>query len=115
MISNLNHRTKWIGVIEHFFYYSHDNLFHLHLPTIYDNIKNFHFESERYCFSRFEKRIKISFIRFCEGWYSNSYDVFMRGEEIVSGAQRIHDVELLKVRAEAILGDDGYEFNQRLC
>uniref|UniRef100_A0A7S2RWB9 aspartate--tRNA ligase n=1 Tax=Rhizochromulina marina TaxID=1034831 RepID=A0A7S2RWB9_9STRA len=30
---------------------------------------------------------------------SNSYDLFIRGEEIVSGAQRIHDVELLKERA----------------
>lgn len=28
--------------------------------------------------------------------YSNSYDFFMRGEEIMSGAQRVHDTELLK-------------------
>lgn len=27
--------------------------------------------------------------------FTNSYDVFMRGEEIMSGAQRIHDPELL--------------------
>jgi len=27
--------------------------------------------------------------------YTNSYDVFMRGEEIMSGAQRVHDPELL--------------------
>jgi hypothetical protein len=27
--------------------------------------------------------------------YSNSFDVFIRGEEIISGAQRIHDAELL--------------------
>jgi aspartyl/asparaginyl-tRNA synthetase len=27
--------------------------------------------------------------------YSNSFDVFIRGEEIISGAQRIHDPELL--------------------
>lgn len=39
--------------------------------------------------------------------YSNSYDLFMRGEEIVSGAQRIHDVELLTVRAKAMLGEEG--------
>lgn len=32
--------------------------------------------------------------------YSNSYDIFMRGEEILSGAQRIHDPELLKKRME---------------
>ena len=31
---------------------------------------------------------------------SNSYDLFIRGEEIVSGAQRIHDVELLIERAK---------------
>ena len=42
-----------------------------------------------------------------DGRYSNSYDLFMRGEEIVSGAQRIHDVELLKERAKAMLGEEG--------
>ena len=30
---------------------------------------------------------------------SNSYDMFIRGEEIVSGAQRVHDVDLLTKRA----------------
>jgi aspartyl/asparaginyl-tRNA synthetase len=28
--------------------------------------------------------------------YTNSYDVFLRGEEITSGAQRIHDYQMLK-------------------
>ncbi|KAJ3183600.1 aspartate--tRNA ligase dps1 [Gaertneriomyces sp. JEL0708] len=32
--------------------------------------------------------------------YSNSYDFFMRGEEILSGAQRIHDAEFLQERAK---------------
>lgn len=31
---------------------------------------------------------------------SNSYDFFVRGEEIVSGAQRVHDPEMLARRAE---------------
>ncbi|GJT23043.1 aspartate--tRNA ligase 2, cytoplasmic-like protein [Tanacetum coccineum] len=31
--------------------------------------------------------------------YSNSFDVFMRGEEIISGSQRIHVPELLEARA----------------
>ncbi|XP_060786416.1 aspartate--tRNA ligase, cytoplasmic [Neoarius graeffei] len=31
--------------------------------------------------------------------YSNSYDMFMRGEEILSGAQRVHDAQLLTQRA----------------
>ena len=33
---------------------------------------------------------------------SNSYDLFIRGEEIVSGAQRIHDPALLSERATAM-------------
>ncbi|KAK3812974.1 MAG: hypothetical protein J3Q66DRAFT_300991 [Benniella sp.] len=33
--------------------------------------------------------------------YSNSYDFFMRGEEILSGAQRIHDADFLIERAKA--------------
>ncbi|KAJ4776404.1 hypothetical protein LUZ62_060661 [Rhynchospora pubera] len=32
--------------------------------------------------------------------YSNSFDVFLRGEEIISGSQRIHDPEMLTKRAE---------------
>jgi aspartyl-tRNA synthetase len=41
--------------------------------------------------------------------YSNSFDVFMRGEEIVSGAQRVHDVDMLVRRATAILGEEGVD------
>lgn len=33
--------------------------------------------------------------------YTNSYDFFMRGEEITSGAQRIHDPAMLAERAKA--------------
>ena len=33
--------------------------------------------------------------------YTNSYDFFMRGEEITSGAQRIHDPQMLTERAQA--------------
>ncbi|CAF4742343.1 unnamed protein product, partial [Rotaria socialis] len=32
--------------------------------------------------------------------YSNSYDMFMRGEEILSGAQRVHDAQLLLERVK---------------
>jgi len=35
-----------------------------------------------------------------DGKYSNSYDMFMRGEEILSGAQRIHDPAYLTERAK---------------
>lgn len=34
--------------------------------------------------------------------FSNSYDMFMRGEEIMSGAQRIHDPEFLTERAKGL-------------
>jgi len=33
--------------------------------------------------------------------YTNSYDFFIRGEEILSGSQRIHDAALLETRARA--------------
>jgi aspartyl-tRNA synthetase len=33
--------------------------------------------------------------------YTNSYDIFVRGEEIVSGSQRIHDAAMLEARAKA--------------
>ncbi|RUS31986.1 hypothetical protein BC938DRAFT_476578 [Jimgerdemannia flammicorona] len=33
--------------------------------------------------------------------YSNSYDFFMRGEEVLSGAQRVHDPAFLEERARA--------------
>jgi aspartyl/asparaginyl-tRNA synthetase len=32
--------------------------------------------------------------------FTNSYDFFMRGEEITSGAQRIHDADMLEKRAK---------------
>ena len=31
--------------------------------------------------------------------FTCSYDVFMRGQEIISGAQRIHETDLLRERA----------------
>merc|ERR1712127_897603 len=34
-----------------------------------------------------------------DGKHSNSYDMFMRGEEILSGAQRIHNPQFLEERA----------------
>ncbi|CDJ44239.1 aspartyl-tRNA synthetase, putative, partial [Eimeria tenella] len=34
--------------------------------------------------------------------FSNTFDVFMRGEEVASGAQRIHEGPLLRSRCEAL-------------
>jgi len=43
--------------------------------------------------------------------YSNSYDMFMRGEEILSGAQRVHDPEYLTERVKA----HGISESKHLC
>merc|ERR1712182_133541 len=32
--------------------------------------------------------------------WSNSYDIFIRGEEVTSGAQRIHDSAMLRKRSQ---------------
>jgi len=39
---------------------------------------------------------------------SNSYDIFMRGQEICSGAQRVHDYKLLMERVHHCHGDAGH-------
>jgi len=37
-----------------------------------------------------------------DGRWTNAYDVFLRGEEITSGAQRIHDPTMLAAKCEAV-------------
>jgi len=37
-----------------------------------------------------------------DGRWTNAYDVFLRGEEITSGAQRIHDPKMLQEKCEAM-------------
>merc|ERR1712139_732175 len=39
--------------------------------------------------------------------WSNSYDIFLRGEEITSGAQRIHDSAMLVKRSQKLGADLG--------
>lgn len=34
--------------------------------------------------------------------YSNSYDIILRGQEISSGAQRIHDYDMLVIRLDEL-------------
>ncbi|KAI8471261.1 MAG: hypothetical protein J3K34DRAFT_417622 [Monoraphidium minutum] len=56
-----------------------------------------------YILYKFPQKIRPFYTMPCPGEpdYSNSFDVFVRGEEIISGAQRIHDPELLVERATA--------------
>ncbi|CCK72082.1 aspartate--tRNA ligase DPS1 KNAG_0I02980 [Huiozyma naganishii CBS 8797] len=61
------------------------------------------YDTDFYILDKFPLAIRPFYTMPCaeDGNYSNSYDFFMRGEEILSGAQRIHDHELLKQRMEA--------------
>lgn len=34
--------------------------------------------------------------------WTNSYDIFIRGEEVTSGAQRIHDADMLAEKAQRL-------------
>ncbi|RKP29725.1 aspartyl-tRNA synthetase [Metschnikowia bicuspidata] len=61
------------------------------------------YDTDFYILDKFPLAVRPFYTMPCpeDGRYSNSYDFFMRGEEILSGAQRIHDPELLKERMVA--------------
>jgi aspartyl/asparaginyl-tRNA synthetase len=56
------------------------------------------YNTDFYILERFPMDVRPFYTMPCEDdpRYSNSYDVMMRGQEIMSGAQRVHDIELLK-------------------
>lgn len=58
------------------------------------------YDTDFYILDKFPLAVRPFYTMPCpeDARYSNSYDFFMRGEEILSGAQRIHDPELLKER-----------------
>jgi aspartyl-tRNA synthetase len=59
------------------------------------------YDCELYIVDKFPASIRPFYTMPCpvDPRYSNSYDVFLRGEEITSGAQRVHDPVLLKKQA----------------
>ncbi|KAL7258233.1 hypothetical protein ACSBR1_004367 [Camellia fascicularis] len=59
--------------------------------------------TEFYILHRYPLAVRPFYIMPCsdDPAYSNSFDVFIRGEEIISGAQRVHVPEFLATRAEA--------------
>merc|ERR1711935_278915 len=61
------------------------------------------YETDFYILHRYPVAARPFYTMLCpdDERFTCSYDVFMRGEEIISGAQRIHDVELLIQRAKA--------------
>ncbi|KAG1332017.1 aspartate--tRNA ligase 2, cytoplasmic [Cocos nucifera] len=61
------------------------------------------YDTDFYILYRYPLAVRPFYTMLCydDPAYSNSFDVFVRGEEIISGAQRIHLPELLTKRAEA--------------
>ncbi|KAL5699733.1 aspartate--tRNA ligase [Ranunculus cassubicifolius] len=60
------------------------------------------YETDFYILHRYPLAVRPFYTMPCydDPLYSNSFDVFIRGEEIISGAQRVHDPELLEIRAK---------------
>ena len=58
------------------------------------------FGVDLYILDRFPASVRPFYTMPCpdDNRYSNSYDIFLRGQEICSGAQRIHDVAMLEER-----------------
>ena len=61
------------------------------------------YKTEFYIIEKFPKEVRPFYTMPCpeDSRWTNSYDVFLRGEEIVSGAQRIHDSKLLLETAKS--------------
>ncbi|KAF8389494.1 hypothetical protein HHK36_026189 [Tetracentron sinense] len=61
------------------------------------------YDTEFYILHRYPLAVRPFYTMPCydDPAYSNSFDVFIRGEEIISGAQRVHVPEFLATRAEA--------------
>ncbi|KAL2943110.1 Aspartate--tRNA ligase 2 cytoplasmic [Bienertia sinuspersici] len=61
------------------------------------------YDTEFYILHRYPLAVRPFYTMPCydDPSYSNSFDVFIRGEEIISGAQRVHDPDFLANRAEA--------------
>lgn len=61
------------------------------------------YDTEFYILHRYPLAVRPFYTMPChdDPLYSNSFDVFIRGEEIISGAQRVHDPDFLLQRAES--------------
>lgn len=61
------------------------------------------YDTDFYMLHRYPVSARPFYTMLCEDDpnFTCSYDFFMRGEEILSGAQRIHDPQLMEERAKA--------------
>ncbi|XP_030947319.1 aspartate--tRNA ligase 2, cytoplasmic isoform X3 [Quercus lobata] len=62
------------------------------------------YDTEFYILHRYPLAVRPFYTMPCydNPTYSNSFDVFIRGEEIISGAQRVHKADFLAERAQAL-------------
>ncbi|CAI9105618.1 OLC1v1004585C1 [Oldenlandia corymbosa var. corymbosa] len=62
------------------------------------------YDTEFYILHRYPLAVRPFYTMPCydNPTYSNSFDVFIRGEEIISGAQRVHEAQLLEKRAREL-------------
>ncbi|KAI9929272.1 hypothetical protein MW887_001680 [Aspergillus wentii] len=72
------------------------------------------YDTDFYVLDKFPMAVRPFYTKACpqDPTFSNSYDFFMRGEEIMSGAQRIHDIKELEesMRAKGLNPDqEGFE------
>ena len=60
------------------------------------------FKTDFYILHRYPIEARYFYTMICKDdpTWTCSYDIFMRGEEITSGAQRVHDIPMLKRRAK---------------
>ncbi|XP_011621478.1 aspartate--tRNA ligase 1, cytoplasmic [Amborella trichopoda] len=60
------------------------------------------YDTDFYILHRYPLAVRPFYTMPCfdDDLYSNSFDVFIRGEEIISGAQRVHDADFLTSRAQ---------------
>ena len=65
---------------------------------IFNNLVKNKYDTDFYILHRYPVSARPFYTMLChdDPNYTCSYDMFMRGEEILSGAQRIHDPEILK-------------------
>merc|ERR1711879_348167 len=56
------------------------------------------FHTDFFILDRYPSSVRPFYTMPCaeDARYSNSYDMFLRGQEICSGAQRLHDAEMLR-------------------
>uniref|UniRef100_A0A3B1K714 Aspartate--tRNA ligase, cytoplasmic n=1 Tax=Astyanax mexicanus TaxID=7994 RepID=A0A3B1K714_ASTMX len=88
------HLTEFVGL-------DIEMAFNYHYHEVIDSITDTMYDTDFYVLDKYPLAVRPFYTMPdpSNPKYSNSYDMFMRGEEILSGAQRVHDAQLLTERA----------------